>query len=440
MNLTELIQRNGYRIKGDRRYHYYDILKKNLTLTKDEMVQLQNRLLQDLIQHAYFSTSYYRNIMDGLNLKPNDIRDKTDLQKMPALTKTDIRQNINALKSTDKFGNNLFLDYSGGSTGNVAVIYKSPFFSQFQRAAYLRNNLIAKWQPSDKVVWLWGAPYEHHQLKDSMIAKIGILINRRMLFNAYKYSPDDFPKWVDKIKKFKPKIIYGYASIILELSKFLIVNDVRFPTVKCVISTTETLEGRETIENAFNCDVYDQYGCREIPAIGIESAKNIMRIADDVVALNVNDDNEFLVTALHSYGFPLINYKLGDCGTVVKTSEEDCPDNIPFSCMELKIGRITDNFLTRSGRKIASSAIGVYVSSFRIPLMEYQVIQNSYDEFVINFIPEGEIDQQNLRKIFTLVFREYFGSEVKLTFNRVKNIAVEKSGKKLMYKRMFQME
>jgi len=102
----------------------------------------------------------------------------------------------------------------------------------------------------------------------------------------------------------------------------------------------------------------------------------VMRIADDVVALNVNENGEFLITALYSYGFPLINYKLGDCGEIVDMSNPP-DDRIPFTRAKLTIGRITDNFLTSDGMTISTSALTAYLSTFKLAILEQQVIQNS---------------------------------------------------------------
>ncbi|MBF0232963.1 MAG: hypothetical protein HQK65_07985 [Desulfamplus sp.] len=432
MNIPEVVQRIGYFFLNDKRYQYYDDLYKNLKFSRTEMIEHQNNLIKKIVKHAYYNTEYYKNIFNKLNLKPSDIMCKEDLKKLPELTKSNIRNNISQIKSNDFHGKKLIVDYSGGSTGNTAILYKSPFFIQMSRASTLRNNRLIGWKPSDKTVWLWGAPYEHQKIKHSFISKLGILINRRQLFNAYNYSKNDFPMWVEKINQFKPKIIYGYASIILEFSKFLLLNDIRFPFIRFIVSTTETLKGRETIEKAFHCRVYNQYGCREILSISIETSKGVMSLSDDVVAVNHNDQNEFLITALYSYGFPLINYKLGDCGTT--PLEIDCENRLPFSTLKLEIGRITDNFIRSTGNKVSSSALGVYIASFQLPLIEYQAIQLDYKKFHINYKPETNHEPEKIKKVFIEIFMEYFGNDIEILIKKVENIPVEKSGKKLMFK------
>ena len=437
MHIVELLQRISYFCINDKRYRYYDDLMGNIKLNRNEIIKIQNSLITRLIDHAYNQTKYYREVMDSSGLSPGDITNKDELKKLPVLTKSIIRANIKNLISKDLYSKNLIEVTSGGSTGNQVVIYKSSLFDQVSRGASLRNNLLANWRPSDKSVWIWGAPYEHQKVRESFISKLGLLINRRLLFNAYNYSPLDFPKWVEKINIYKPKILYGYASIILEFAKYLLYSNDILPSIKSVVSTTETLTGREAIENAFNCRVFDQYGSREILAIGIESKNGTMMIADDVVALNILDSGEFSITALHSYGFPLINYIIGDFGEVFQS---DINDYLPFSSLKIRIGRTTENFLTAENRVVASSSLSVYISTSKLPIIEQQIIQNNYKEFIVNYIPDIDFNFAHYQLIIRRVFKEYFGDDVAIVFNKVEKIPLENSGKKLMCKQMFQVQ
>lgn len=432
----EMIQRLVYGMKGDKRYQFYDLLKRNVLLSKNDMENLQNTLIMKLVTHAYSSTKYYRELMDGCNIRPEDIRNKEDLKVFPLLSKSDIRANLKSLYSNDAFSKNLVKVTSGGSTGFQAVIYKSPLFEQFSRAAFLRNNSLVGWNPEDKCVWIWGSPYEHLSMNKSLIAKSGIVINRRLLLNAFNYSLEDFAIWTLKIKEFKPKIIYGYATILLEFSKYLLDKGIRFSSVQICVSTSEVLQEREIIEAAFGCRVYNQYGSREVLAIGIEvDEPGEMVVADDIVVLNIGTDNEIIVTALHSYGFPLINYRLGDCGYVGDIPKKN--KNLPFSSMKLTIGRVTDNFINHKGRMISSSAVCTYISTFHPQILAQQIIQESQKDFIINYVPHKTLNESEYKEIVLKVLREYFGADVKTKFAAVNSIPVTDSGKKIMAKRLF---
>ncbi len=202
------------------------------------------------------------------------------------------------------------------------------------RAAWLRNNTIVEWwYPHEKFIWIWGSPIKNLKIKNSFKTRLGLLVNKINIFNAYSYNSNNFLLWIKDINDYQPTTLYGYSSIILELSKYIIKHNLVVNQLQRVVSTTEKLESRDIIETAFGCPVYDQYGCREMPAIAIESEPGVMRVTDDIIALTSNSKNQFLGTALHSYGFPLINYKIGDCGVI--STDNDTFDNIPFFKIKL---------------------------------------------------------------------------------------------------------
>ncbi len=51
-----------------------------------ELENYQNIRLEKLIHHSYNNVSFYKEMFDKLNLKPEDIKNKEDLQKLPILT------------------------------------------------------------------------------------------------------------------------------------------------------------------------------------------------------------------------------------------------------------------------------------------------------------------------------------------------------------------
>ena len=439
MKIFEILQNIAYRLNGnDKRYIYYRKLLKNIKCNRQQINNNQSVAIVNLIEHAYLQSPYYKELFDKNAIDPKSIKTASDLKKLPELTKSIVKQNVELIKTNDKYGRKLKRITSGGSTGFQAEVYISPYYEQISRAATLRNNAMCGWFPSDKTVWLWGSPIEHAQTQQGLKARIGSLMNRRLLLNAYKYDSREFPAWYEAICKYNPKVVYGYASTLLEFSKFLLENKFYAPSIKIVVSTTEKLQGRETIASAFRCRVVDQYGCREVLAVGIEKDSGEMLIADDVVVVNVNEKSEILLTALYSYGFPLINYKVGDTAEIL--SEQRNGSNTPFRKMHLKIGRITDNFLTEDGKTVSSSAFSVYLSTLTLEIQQHQIIQNNYKDFTINYIPETYTNSDDYAKKMSIALEEYFGKNILITYNKIDKIPIEKSGKRLMFKRTFRLD
>lgn len=436
MNIINVLQRLFYYVKRDKRFVYYEWFCNNLKLNRTEIIESQNELIKRIVIYAYNNTEYYRDLLDRNRINPYDIDNNEKLKEIPVLSKDDIANNLDKIKSNDSYSNDLIKITSGGSTGNQSIIYKSKYFIEKSYAANMRNNLIANWFPSDKVLFIWGAPYENKNFNKSLLLKISFFVNRRYILNAYNYNEKSFHNWITYIKKKKIKIIYGYATILKEFAEFVVMHNVEIQGIKSVISTSEKLENRELISQAFNCPVYDQYGCREILAIGIEDSQGNMIIADDNVVLNINDRGALIVTALHSYGFPLINYEVGDIGETLDLSNNDT-DSLPFSKMKLKIGRETENFLSKDGHTVSSSSLSTALSMHDIRIREQQIIQKAYSNFHIKYIAKESFNYNKYRNVVFSVFKKYFGEKIDIKFEEVDQIEKEKSGKKLMFKRNF---
>lgn len=435
MNRYELIQRLAYSAKSDNRFKYFDKYKRHLLISRDEMMAIQSRYIQSLIKHAYNNTSFYKSLFFDNDINPERIKTKDDLQQLPPLTKGIIRKNLNKISSTDAFGKKLIEITSGGTTGEQGLIYASPYYIKNSAAFTLRSNLLAGWHPADKWVAI-RTVMKSSDTKQEVRTQFRNIINRVTPLNALAYNEEFFDEWVFKVNRIKPKIIYGFSSVLLAFSKFLLQNNIHLPSIQIPISTSEILTERNIIEDAFRSKVVDQYGSREVMAIGLQVQNaNSMIIFDDNVVVNESENNELIVTALHSYGFPLINYKLGDYGCLIDDKEYEA-NGLPFSQLGLKIGRITDNFISINKVHVAASSLITHLANFKLGVKEQQIVQNDYKNFTINYIPDTQLNV-DFKKVIKNVFMEYFGKDIELRFNEVLYIPYEKSGKKLMYKRVF---
>jgi len=430
------LQRLFYWIKRDYRFRYFDWFINNLSMDQASLLNMQNDLIQNIVNYAYNHTDYYKQLFDKFKIHPEVIKNREDLKRISTLTKEDLSTYCESIKSDDKYGKKLVRITSGGSTGNQSVVYKSKYYIEMSYAASMRNNTIANWWPYDKVLFLWGSPIEFQNLQKSFLLRLSFKINRRYLLNAYNYGHQDFRDWAKLISRKKIKVIYGYATMLKDFANYIIKNKIKISGIRSVVSTTEKLTNRNIIEQAFNCKVFDQYGCREVLGVSIEDDSGNMLIADDNVVLNMGEDGKILITALHSYGFPLLNYEVGDIGLIA--SDEMNNTTLPFTSMRLTVGRETDNFITEKNKVISSSSISTALSLFNIKVIEQQVIQRGYRDFLVLYIPRTDFLYSYYQEILYKVFRKLFGSEIKIEFQQVDKIPLEKSGKKLMFKREFE--
>src|SRR5437764_1469743 len=68
--------------------------------TQEQFDRYQQDLLHRILEHAYATVPFYRDVFNRLRLRPADFRSVTDLQKLPTLSKQTIREHANRLRSS----------------------------------------------------------------------------------------------------------------------------------------------------------------------------------------------------------------------------------------------------------------------------------------------------------------------------------------------------
>jgi len=72
-------------------------LKADEFISQERILEIQNDKLRRLIRHCYDTVPYYRKLFLECGIKPDEIRNKEDLQRIPILTKQIIRDNYDDL-------------------------------------------------------------------------------------------------------------------------------------------------------------------------------------------------------------------------------------------------------------------------------------------------------------------------------------------------------
>lgn len=357
--IDEIVFRNLIKLywfaRGKKIGQIFKELEANQRLTSENIRDLEIKKLKKLVEHCYRTVPYYKNNFDKIGVKPDDIRNFDDYKKIPFLSKSDVRKNYDSLISESFQKKNIFRSSTGGSTGEPLNFCHSLYYRQISDAIIMRYWGWAGWRLADKVAWLWGAPQETAAL--SML-KGNFLwwLNRRKLLNAFDINEKKMEGLISDIRDFKPKYLNGYATTLETFANFLIAKGVEIDGIKGIFSTAERLfpKQRAIIEKAFGCKVYDQYGSREIFGIAAECPHGKMHINSDIVHVEFevergSDIGRLILTALDNYAMPLLRYEIGDFGV---PSNETCACGLPFPVMKLKIGRVTDNFVTPDNRVV----------------------------------------------------------------------------------------
>ena len=427
----------------------WDLMTKMDLVSEEELLALQNQRLQALVEHCYAHVPYYTRLFDSLNLRPDDIKTREDLQKLPILTKQMVRDNFADLISKDIDSRRYQNGSTGGSTGTPM---------QFKKDIGTWNMA---WASSFRA-WEWYGYYLGEKMMtlggNSLVKKrkiltpkdiFDIVIMRNMKRSSADVTDEAMQAHYEAYMKYKPIAIRGYASSLVILARYIEKNNLPVIAPKAILTTGEILmpEYRETLERVFQCSVFDEYGAGDGGVNAHEcTLKNGLHISEERCVVEITDkdgqvkpDGEIgyvTTTDLGNYVFPFLRYQVGDMAYIKKEK-----------CACGRQSRVLGQVIGRAG-KLLYNKQGVPISPTMLPIMLYRdndyhneancVIYNKIDKFQIRQDKNGDIkillklkdpaeDTAQFAYCVDNFSAHFVGSEVSLEF--VSEIPVMPSGK-----------
>ncbi len=249
--------------------------------------------------------------------------------------------------------------------------------------------------------------------------------------SSFDMDETNMRKYRDVINEWKPKFIRGYVSSIHAYAQWLLDNQLSIHSPVAIFTTAERLlpHMRETISEAFNSQVYDNYGLNdggisayELPdhsGLRIDTERAILEVIDDEGKQITEGTGRIIATGLINTALPFIRYDTGDYGTIsVKPDGTHVLTEI--------IGRQEEMLRTPEGKILHGVFFG-YVFRAMDDISNYQVIQEDLYNLTIKLVTEKDFDMSQMEKI-----REYVGNrskEWKLHFEFVDEIDTSEAGK-----------
>ena len=423
------------RPKDERIFEVLGLLEKTQWWSPSELEHFQQKRLQTLIKHAYENVPYYHKIFKELDLKPQDIKNSDDLQKLPILTKEHIRNNLDDLTARNYSKQELIPSATGGSTGEPMRFFIDTEWGVWNMAAAYREWGWAGYNIGDKIAYLWGAPQDlSHQAE--LKTKISDLMHRRIMLDAFNMTEKTLDEYVRILRKFKPKVINAYAPAIYLMAHYIEKRGIDDMRPNAILTSCEMLFDyqRESIERAFGCEVFDYYSGRDTTLQAGECPEHSgyhLAIETGVVEFVKDDEHvapgelgEIVITDLSNYAMPFIRYEIGDLGV---PSDETCPCGRRLPLMKSIEGRTTDILRRTDGGYISSPGLTVVIKDFE-NIRQIQIIQKTKD-FVILKVVKGKKYTDEDAELLKAVMKRYLGDGMNIEISFVESIPLTRSGK-----------
>ena len=391
--------------------------------------------LRSLLQSAAAGTAYYRELFRRVGFDPAAVTAVSDLQRLPFLTKSLIRQNTEAMKHAEARGLARF--NTGGSSGEPLI-----FFIGKERVSH---DVAAKWRATrwwgvdigDRETVVWGSPIELGA--QDRVRWVRDKLLRTQLLPAFEMSEAKLDGFITAIRAQRPRMLFGYPSALTYIAqhaekKGVEMNDLG---IKVAFVTSERLydEQRATIGRVFGCRVANGYGGRDAGFIAHECpAGNMHLTAEDIVVEIVDRDGrpvadgtpgEIVVTHLATRDFPFIRYRTGDVAVMDARTRCACGRSLPL-LTEIQ-GRTTDFVVATDGTVMHGLAL-VYVVRDLPGVQAFKIVQETLDRTTVQLVTDARFGLDS-PALITQGFQRRLGPQVQVTLELVDRILPEKSGK-----------
>jgi len=371
-------------------------LEKTQWMRKKELQQLQLRRLKKLLSYAYEKVPFYHRSFRKRNFRPADLKTLADLRKVPVLRKSDIRENLSQLVSTDYSRADLEVFTTSGTSATPLRFYRSMTELSWARGAEFRAYGWGGYRLGDKMALIWG--YEPEQTR-SFVFKFYHLFMRQRILNVSVMSEKSMSSFARSLVRFKPDFVKGYSAATNVFANYLLKNqqfDIR-PRAAFTSAATLLPHHRKAIEKAFNCKVYDVYGSREISGTAAQCGQHeglhvsdenvVLEIVKDGETASVGEDGQIYLTNLQSHAMPFIRYDIGDIG---RSFPNECPCGRKLSLMK-PFGRTYEYLVNNDGTFTTLRDLQQVFED--IPIVDFQISQEDRDEIVVRIVTRSGYNQ-----------------------------------------------
>jgi len=417
----------------------YNFLQESQWWGKEKLEEYQMQQLSKLLHHAYENVPYYRRVFDEQGLKPKDIQDFKDLQKLPYLTKEIIQDNVEDLKARNYPPSKFQYVTTGGSTGIPMGFYLEKGVSNAKEWAFM----LTQWnrvgfKMGDRCVVLRG-----NVVESASKGKFWEYdpVNKNLILSSYHLTDENMPKYIEKIREFKPDFIQAYPSAIIILARFMKEHNINpFPTVKAILCGSENLYSwqRELLEDVFQCRVYSWYGHTEQAVLAGECEKStyyhifpeygiVEIIGKDGKPVTEEDEmGEIVATGLNNFICPFIRYRTNDLA-VVTNAKCECGRNYPL--LKRVEGRLQELVVTKDKRLVTLTAL-IFAQHFEAfsKVKEMQLVQEKEGEIIIKIVKSSQYSDSDEKEILSKMQRAV-GSGLDVRFDYVDCIPRTQRGK-----------
>ena len=423
-------------------------LRSNEKLPLEKLQELQVQQLRSLLAHAREHSPFHAERMRVAGLEPQDVTDISCLRALPVLEKNTLYDHYDNVRSRQYPGKK----FSGSTSGSTGIALRFEYDSIHDAvitAAMWRHRGWWGLRRGDREAELWGRPLKISEIQKRIQSTKYWLRNIRHFYTFGDFDEAQMESMVKGLRKFRPKLVYGYGSSLARLARFMTEKGERLEGQSrpiLVEFTADHMHAAEQAiaEEAFGCPVASQYGASETPSIAGQCPQGGMHIAIDQCILEFvradgtaagpGEHADLVVTPLYNFAMPLIRYRVGDAGAY---SDDKCPCGLTLPLMNLTIGKSIELITTSTAAGVSAHILdyaNLLLLRKQIPgLRQFFIEQTDLDRFRLDYVSDGAPARPALAS-FIATMREHLGEQIAVECRSVSEIPAPASGKRRYFK------
>jgi len=349
--------------------------------SQEQIEKVQLAKLKETLIHAYEHSPYYKRVLNEAEFDPYSVTSISCLQKLPVLTKSDLKQHYDELQADDI--EDFYLVTTGGTSGEPTKVNME------------RDAIYREWAFIYHYWGRFGYDYRKSRIATFRGVDMGNNISQiNPLYNEIRLNPfilnhENVGLYQKKIENYGASFIYGYPSAIYNFCRLSQEKNMDLAgQFKAVLLISENLYDfqKELIEAVLECPTVIFYGHSE-RAVFAEKYADGYSFNPLYGVTEIDPLGQPIVTGFINRKTPLIRYLVDDRVEAVAENRYSI------------IGHHdSDVLLGEKGEQISMAAINFHDDTFE-GVEAYQFVQDELGSCKVRIVSSSTILPNQIDKI-----------------------------------------
>ena len=414
-------------------------------LNEQQLKKYQDNQFRRIVNYAYTVPMYYEKYKKH-GVHPRDIQGIEDIDKLPFITKNDLRNNYpHGIIPKNLDSSNSYMVSTSGSTGKPVFVVIDRFSALKSLLGFVRalKAYGGNWRKSKVVLIIDTEPGSAENA--FFIEKIPVVSRLFKMENIRYLHLGEKPEKIMRIlNDFQPDFLGSDPNMLRQLAYLKEQDHGKQVNPDYILSSGSMLDGytKQYVEQVYNRRVLDAYGTTEGGPLSFECIEGDYHVHSDFVKIEflnekdqpvpLNIPGHTVITKLYGAGTPIIRYRgIDDIATPIK-KETSC--GITSDMIKKIEGRASELIYLPDGKTLSPLAVtGIpaktmeYFNSYKIK--HFQIVQHQLDDIEIKVVIDEKKDPKiTSEKIIAELkkrFEDKIGPEVSITVTQQDEIKNE---------------